>query len=296
MKEQLLHEINRYNDEAFPVGIYTVTREKIVPEGRGYQDLHWHEELQFTVVESGEMRIRVNGIDYELKKGEGIFINRNLLHVTTGLSPNGKYISLNFPDKILGFFAGSRMEQDYVLPYSRNYGFPTMILQTAIDWQNDILQKLWEVIQILTAEKKGGMEYKISICLVQIWYIFVSHAQGNIKIPSKGDIHRQERIRKMISFIHENYMQDICLEKIAASANVSSGECCRCFKAVIHQSPAQYLLHYRISKGKELLANTELSVTEIAFAIGFTDASHFIQYFKKKTNMTPKEYRRTVGD
>ena len=96
-----LHEINRYADSAFPVGIYTVTREGILPDGRGYQDLHWHEELQLTRVECGNLDMRVDGIDYTLHQGEAILINRNLLHVTTNLSENGKYISLNFPDHIL---------------------------------------------------------------------------------------------------------------------------------------------------------------------------------------------------
>lgn len=112
-EEKELHEVNRYTDSAFPVGTYEVTRERILPEGRGYKDLHWHEELQFTYVVKGELQIRIDGKDYIVKEGEVVFINRNLLHITTNLTEDGKYISLNFPDKLLGFFPGSRMEQDY---------------------------------------------------------------------------------------------------------------------------------------------------------------------------------------
>ncbi len=124
-----LYEVNRYADTAFPVGAYTVTREGIIPEGRGYKDLHWHEELQFTYVVSGELRIRIDGKDYLVKEKEAVFINRNLLHITTDLTEDGKYISLNFPDKILGFFPGSRMEQDYVFPYTRGYMLPAVVLK-----------------------------------------------------------------------------------------------------------------------------------------------------------------------
>ena len=111
-----LHEINRYTDPAFPVGLYVITREQIIPEGRGHLDLHWHEELQFTLVTNGSVTMQVNGALYHLKEGEAIFINRNLMHVTSNLSDNGRYISFNVQDKLLGFFAGSRMEQSYVLP------------------------------------------------------------------------------------------------------------------------------------------------------------------------------------
>lgn len=124
-----LYEVKRYADTAFPVGAYTVTREGIMPEGRGYKDLHWHEELQFTYVVNGELRIRIDGKDYLVKEKEAVFINRNLLHITTDLTEDGKYISLNFPDKILGFFPGSRMEQDYVFPYTRGYMLPAVVLK-----------------------------------------------------------------------------------------------------------------------------------------------------------------------
>ena len=72
-----LHEINQYRDSAFPVGMYVVTKEKIVPRGRGYLDLHWHEELQFTLVTSGTLGIQVKGVVYRLREGDAIFINRN---------------------------------------------------------------------------------------------------------------------------------------------------------------------------------------------------------------------------
>lgn len=101
---QELHETNRYSDDAFPVGIYVVTREGIIPDGRGFQDLHWHEELQFTLVISGILKMRVNRSDYVLERGQAIFINKNLLHITTELSDDGKYISLNFLDWLLDFF------------------------------------------------------------------------------------------------------------------------------------------------------------------------------------------------
>ena len=118
MKKKTLHEINRYEDAAFPVEMYTVTKESIFPKGRGYMDLHWHEELQFTMVLGGSLQMQVDGVGYAVNTGEAIFINRNHLHITTDLTAGGKYVSFNFPDRMLGFYSGSRMEQDDVLPFT----------------------------------------------------------------------------------------------------------------------------------------------------------------------------------
>lgn len=288
--EKQLHEVNRYDDNAFPVGIYIVTKDRIVPEGRGHMDLHWHEELQFTLVTKGSVTMQVDGKIHILKEGQAIFINRNLLHITSELPDTGRYISINFPDKLLGFFAGSRMERDYVIPYTNNYCFPAMVFRKEVRWQKRILYELWELQGILL-KKEFMYEYKVSQKLVTVWMILITNAGDQLAPPSKKYIRKQERMQKMLSFIHENYMEPILLQDIAAEVNVSIGECCRCFSELIRESPNQYLLSYRISRSMELLNRTELSVTEIALQCGFNDTSHFIQYFKKKIKMTPGEFR-----
>ncbi len=300
-KEEQLHEINRYRDAAFPVGVYIVTRKGIEPNGRGYQDLHWHEELQFTLVTDGKMIMQVNGEDYPLKEGEMIFINRNLLHMTEDLSENGRYVSINFPDQLLSFFPGSRMEQDFVTPFTGNITLPAFVYSPEVPWQQEGIACIREIISMLEAENGAGSggpsfkEYRIAMKCTELWYGLISNSHESIGTPSKTDIRKQQRIREMLAFIHSNYRENITLQDVAAAAHVSEGECCRCFSAMVRKSPMQYLQWYRISKGQELLRSTDLSVTEIAYAAGFGDSSHFIQYFKRQTGLTPGEYRRRIG-
>lgn len=219
-----LHEINRYTDPAFPIGAYEVTRQGIMPEGRGYKDLHWHEELQFTCVVGGRLKIRIDGEDYEINEGEAAFINRNLLHITTDLTEDGKYISLNFPDKLLGFFPGSRMEQDYVLPYTRGYMLPAVVLKKEEGWQEEILKELKEVLHLLKGREN---EYQIAGKLVWIWQIFIEHMKSEVVKPTRSYIRKQERIQTMLTYIHEHYMEEIRLREIAEAAAVSVAECCK---------------------------------------------------------------------
>ena len=76
-------------------------------------------------------------------------------------------------------------------------------------------------------------------------------------------------------------MEEIHLKDIAEAASVSVGECCRCFQNMVRTTPNQYLMEYWIEKSKELLMGTEMSVTEVAYAAGFSDSSYFIQCFRK---------------
>ena len=288
-KETELQEFNRYSDNAFPIGMYTVTIDGIEPEGRGYLDLHWHEELQYTMMLSGSCTMQVNGEDYLIGEGQAIFINRNLLHVTKELSPDGKYFSINFPDKLLGYFVGSRMELDYVRPYTSNLLFPVMVFDKSTEWHGRILENLMKLRDLLL-KKEGMYQYRAAMLLTEVWYEEISHV-GAIRQPSAAYIRRQDRMQKMLTFIHEHYAEDIFVEDIAASAGISGTECARCFRETIHESPNKYLIKYRISRAVEILSSTDMQVTEVAFECGFNDTSHFIDCFRKRIGKTPFEYR-----
>lgn len=105
----------------FPVGIYQVTPYQYIPHGRGYRDLHWHEELQYVLVLKGNVTFQVNGIDYHLKEKDVLFINKSILHVSTFMSSDNCDISLNFPEKLLDFYPNSRIHYKYVSPYTDSY-------------------------------------------------------------------------------------------------------------------------------------------------------------------------------
>lgn len=290
-KDNMYHTKD-FTANEFPLEIYVVTKSGITPDdGRGYQDLHWHEELQFTFVITGMLEVLVNGVRYQVNSGEAIFINRNLLHMTTGLTENGKYISIDFPDKILGFYSGSPMLQKYVLPYTSNPVFPVIIFRENVKWQNEILQELHLIQTLYNNKNEKWKEYQIAMKLTRIWFLIISNVSEDVHEAPKGYIRKIMRVQNMIMYIHKNYMYDLRLIDIAESAGISERECRRCFQEIIHENPIQYLLNYRIDKSKELLNGTDYSVSEIAIRCGFNDASHFIQSFKQKTWKTPGEYR-----
>lgn len=288
--KQDLHEIKQYQDSSFPVEMYTITRNEITPSGRGFMDIHWHEELQLTIVTKGTLSIRVDDTSYILNEGEAIFINRKLLHITTDLTPGGQYVSFNFPDKLLTFFPGSYMGREQVLPYTNSYPFSAVHLTNEISWQQQIIEQIKELMLVFS-ERKELYQYRSSVLLVEIWLIFISNTPSEIKVPTSTFIRKQTRIQEMLTYVHTHYSSDIHPKDIAESANISIGECNRCFRQMINLSPMQYLLDYRIEKAAELLTQTDLPVTTIALQCGYNNTSYFIQQFHKKMNVTPREYR-----
>ncbi|WP_405153849.1 helix-turn-helix domain-containing protein [Paenibacillus sp. FSL K6-0108] len=285
-----LHETIAFPDRSFPYIMYTHTLYTSVPEGRGFNDLHWHEELQITLVTKGTLVIQVNGIDHELKTGQAILINKGILHVTTQLSHDGEYVSFNFPEKLLAFHSDSTMEEKYVLPYTRS-SFVSIVISANVEWENQVLDMLWNMKRVFNRSKSWGWEYEISIKTVQLWFILISNLSLPQEEAPKHAKRQQERLQLMLSFIHQNYSSPITLREIADTAHLSISECLRSFKKTVHMTPYEYLIKYRIKKSCELLVSSENTITEIARNVGFNHVNHFIQTFKKDQGKTPKGFR-----
>ncbi|WP_240420146.1 AraC family transcriptional regulator [Paenibacillus periandrae] len=290
MRKQL-YEAIQFPDEAFPYIMYTHTNHGSIPEGRGVNDLHWHEELQITLVTKGKLTIQVNGIDYDLGTGQGIFINKSVLHIVTHLTHDGEYVSFNFPEKLLAFYSDSAMEKNYVLPYTNSF-LLSLEIKGNTEWQNQILQILWEMKKEFEMKKNWGWQYEISIKTVQLWLILISNISLSLDESSKYIRLQQERLQLMLSYIHQNFSNNITLNEIADVAHLSVSECTRSFKKSLHMTPYYYLIKYRIKKSCELLNSKEYTITEIARRVGFNHVNHFIQSFKKHRDVTPNEYRK----
>ena len=63
---------------------------------------------------------------------------------------------------------------------------------------------------------------------------------------------------------------------------------------VLQTKPYEYLINYRIKKSLELLGKEKTPISQIALEVGFNDVSYFIQSFKKRMNITPKQYQKQL--
>jgi AraC-like DNA-binding protein len=271
--------------------MFRINSDSCVPPGPGYRYLHWHEDLQYTLVTNGDLSIQVNGIQYELHCGDAIFINSGHLHMIQKLSSNGTYVSFNFSPKILSVFDGSLLEHDYVLPYITNYHYPIMIFSSQNRLHQSALNSLTQLMELDNRLEQFGVRYQICSLLMSLWLYTISLFHTKLENVNKVLNKKQECLHLMLSYIHQNYPLDLSLKDIATSAHVSESECCRCFKSILHTTPYVYLLNFRITKSTELLAETNYTVAEIANMVGYNDSSHFIQYFKKIHKLTPNQYR-----
>lgn len=290
--KKTLHETNRYPESFFPFEIYQVEKYRMTPAGRGFDNLHWHEEVQFTLAEVGDLVLQINGQEVVLHEGEGIFINSGILHTTKDMAEDGHYISINFENRLLSFFLGSLMEQRYVRPYLNDYWLPSVVLRLDSTWQQEAVNKLKTIKTTYLAKKQPAWEYQLVIWLTEVWYLIITHVTIDNEVDTRLLQQKQSRIQQLLSFVQQNYDQALTLAELATSAHISIAECTRCFKEFTGSSPYDYVIQYRITKAADLLQTTTASIDQIAVKVGFNATSNFIQTFKQRIGVTPLHYRK----
>lgn len=101
-----------------------------------------------------------------------------------------------------------------------------------------------------------------------------------------------EAVHQALLFIQEHYMEnDLQLDRIAASTNMSTSYFCSVFKREMGVSCVDYLTDYRIQAAKELLRGTRYKIYEIAEMVGYSSQSYFNTAFKKRTGVSPAAFR-----
>ena len=103
-----------------------------------------------------------------------------------------------------------------------------------------------------------------------------------------------ETIENAIMYIKENLTSDLSLNTVASYVSLSPIHFHNCFKAATGKTLHEYVEEQRIKKSEKLLVSTDLTLTEISYLCGFSSQSYFSYAFKRKNNMTPREYSKEI--
>lgn len=101
----------------------------------------------------------------------------------------------------------------------------------------------------------------------------------------------RERLERARSLIHTGFSEPLDLDALARAAHFSRHHFLREFRREFELTPHQYLTRRRLEIAKQLLANTNLSVTEVCLAVGFSSLGSFSTLFRRHIGRSPADYR-----
>lgn len=283
-------EILTYGTPDFPVAFFDDDLAEVaVPP-------HWHDEFEIVMLQKGTIQARVAGNSFSLYAGEGCFMNSGILHAEMLKTETGHQHVAVFSPKMISQ-ANDLIWQSYIAPVLGNASLPYIRLSASVPWQKEILS-LAEKAWVYGAYEKENYPLQVRYCLSQALALITAHA-GTLEseLCYTSQYQRDElRMKKALLFIEQYYAEEITIDDIAKSAEISVSTCLRLFRTVIGTTPVQYLIGYRLQRAaEELKRSGSSSIAEVAYACGFSDASYFNRCFRKMYAMTPTGYIALFG-
>lgn len=282
-------ETTKHGSFAFPLAIYHSRMSKNV---LGHTPWHWHGEIQFCLVTDGELIFSVNEKQVSLETGEGIFVNSGYLHMAKP-SPgtDAAYICLDADPKLLSCFPGSLVEQKYVQPFLADPAMADFVFRPVVPWQKQVLEQIAQAYAAFERMAFGD-ELRLMVLLTQMWLALLENRPRS-SLQNHRRLQENTLAQGVMTYLSRNYDRRVSLEEIAQAVSFSASECCRVFKKVTGETIFEYLRSYRLARSMELLRNTQLSVSQIAYDTGFCSTSYLIETFKASFGITPLQYRKT---
>lgn len=273
-----------YGTAAFPIAFFDDDLSEVrVP-------WHWHQEFELAIILEGSVNVRIGNHACTLHAGEGYFANSGILHSEELLSESGHQHCMVFSPALISP-ARDLIFQSYLGPILDNPGIPCLFLKPAVSWQNSVLSAAEEAWEYGAADQP---DYPLIVRsdLTRIFSIILHHMDpADHDRSSSAREHQDEfRIKQTLTFLHTHYQEKISIEDIARSAGISVSTCLRLYKRILLTTPMNYLNRYRLQQAAAMLAETDHTISEIAYACGFSDPGYFIRCFHQEYGMTPARY------
>jgi len=148
------------------------------------------------------------------------------------------------------------------------------------------------------ATEKPGREI-VMRALVEQLLVHILRNYSTPRLSEELELSRvglvDRRIRRSVELMHTQLDQDLTLKALAAASYLSPFHFARLFKKLTGSSPHNYLAGIRAVRAQLLLAETDLSVTEIGARVGYLSGSHFTKAFRIATGTTPREFRKSLA-
>ena len=124
-------------------------------------------------------------------------------------------------------------------------------------------------------------------------YLFLDYfmrSAATVHVKQNGSI-RNFYIKEALSYIEQNFQNDISVEDISAFCGLNRSYFGKIFHDSIGKSPQEFLISYRMTKAAELLKLTSLSIADIGNAVGYPNQLHFSRAFKNTYGTSPRSWR-----
>ena len=267
-----------------PFSIYHIANAK-----RSFQiPIHWHDEFEIIYVRSGFLAVSISGESYIGKTGDAFVVSPGNLHLMGSQTGTVDYFTFLFPLKYISFRTDDMLDDKLLEPLNSGH---LMINPRVKDSAKELCEQLIDIYMAENDETESKITAQIKTKIILLQFILEMWKKGFV---IENDTSGRNIVEKeMVSYIQQNFTGKISLKEFGEQFHLSEKYISRYFKEHFHITLSQYITYLRLENAKQLLQDTDLSVTETAMQSGYQNVSYFIRSFKKTYGISPLKYRNS---
>lgn len=264
----------------FPIAYYHQT--PLSP--RYHMQYHWHTHYEIMRIISGRFSLTLDNDTVTYGPGDVIFISDGTLH---GGEPHDcVYDCIVFDLNML-------MKDNHACANTIQAIMNGKIkINTHISEKCDKILPITKALCDVLSNRKTGYEFMTQGYLYLLLGTIIEENLYEESVNDSLTIHRLNSVKNVLSFISDNYPDNISLDRLAKIAGMNPKYFCRYFRSMTGRTPIDYLNYYRVECACEMLSTKNISIKETAISCGFSDESYFVKTFRKYKNTTPKQFTR----
>lgn len=255
-----------------------------------YVPLHWHNEFELNYVRTGTGIFRIEQQEIPIYEGDIFVLQPDTLHsISTCSGKELCYDTLVFHSSMLSGAMEDRCYTEFLRPViTRQRKIITPI--SAKDLHYTSLKKCIQKIMYYAQGGTGKQDLLLKSELMK----FLGLLDDDNKIIQNMSMNTKEteNLRCALEYISANYQEQITIEQLSQSANLSKSYFMNLFRLMTGMGAIEYLNHFRIKAVCEMLLDTDCSIADAAFSCGFRNLSNFNRQFRKMVGISPAQYRK----
>ncbi|MDD2994025.1 MAG: AraC family transcriptional regulator [Pygmaiobacter sp.] len=233
---------------------------------------HFHDYYVIGYIESGKRSMQCNGVQYTLAAGDMVLFNPGDVHACAPLDGRALgYCNLNIPPKVLQQAAFEITGRRQMPHFGRQVLF-----------RSELVPLLREVHGMVL---KGEQDFHKE----ELFYFLLSQLLEE-SAPAIPQAAAAAQVQAVCDYLDQNYSETITLQQLSALTGWSKYHLLRTFTRQKGITPYSYLETVRVAQAKRLLVQGVCPM-DAALRTGFSDQSHFSNFFKKFIGLTPGQYQ-----
>lgn len=279
MQPTQYHEDFQRGIPDFPLDFYHVD----TTHPRYHMDCHWHDEFELIHVQSGALRMTIDGVEYRLHAGDTAFVAGGQAHAA---SPENCVYECTVFDPAMLLRSGDACKY-YIHRIQSHSVLLTPHFPAACTAVKEAMTRLFGTA--FQPDRAPNALLVFGALMEFFGWVFENGAYTeSVEFPRHS--RRIRHLKEVLTYIEQHYAEPITLPELAESVHMSPKYFCRFFRQMTRRTPIDYLNYYRVECACQELSTTEKSVTEVALDCGFNDISYFIKTFRRHKGVSPGKY------